>query len=329
VEYHPIGRHGAAGSRRRSVAAAIVLGGALLAAPLPAGAAELAGAELNVDSSPSAYDCPDAATLAQLAIALGSPPATPGEALRLGVHFQRGAEGYVAVIEASGRKQGTRELQNSSTTCAPLAQAVSVVLAVLTDLIPPSDDVPALIPPPRPAPAAPPPERPLLTFAAGPDFGIVYGLVGRAATATTAVKVRVRYEAAELELGALWSTPHYESVPPGIVSLSLLAETALGCLWLGGDSRVTVGGCVGLGLGSMLGAGSGYDHNGNASAVWAAGLAEAATELRLRPHWACRFAVSIAVPFTEDTFAVAPAEQGLRTSPAAIFAHFGPVYRFW
>lgn len=330
MDYHQIGRRGPRGGQTRLAAA---LGGALLLAALPADATELAGATLSVDRSPSAYDCPDAPTLAQMSVALGSPPATSGLPLRLIVHFQRGPEGYVALLEAAGRKRGTRELQSSATTCASLAEAVSVVLAVLTDLIPPPDNVPALapaaepVPAPEPFPEPPPP--PPLTVAVGPDFGIAYGLVGKAATGTATAAVRVRYRSAELELGALWSTPHFETVAPGIVSLSLFAGTALGCWWFGGDRSATIGACAGLGLGSLHGGGHGYDRDGEAATLWLAGLGGLAAELRLRPHWACRFALSAILPFGEDTFAVAPNGQGIHTSPVAILARFGPEYRFW
>jgi hypothetical protein len=332
VDYHQIGRRGAGRSGQTRLGAA-ALGGALLITALPAGATELAGAPLSVDRSPSAYDCPDAPTLAQMSVALGSPPAPPSAPLRLGVHFQRGPEGYVALIEAAGRKQGTRELQSSATTCASLAESVSVVLAVLTDLIPPPDNVPALSPAAaraiEPAPAPEPSPPPPLTLAVGPDFGIAYGLVGKAATATATAALRVRYRTAELELGALWSTPHFETVAPGIVSLSLLAGTALGCWWFAGDRTRTVGACAGLGVGSLHGGGHGYDHDGEAATLWLAALGGLVAELRIRPHWACRFALSAVLPLGEDTFAVAPNGQGIGTSPAAIWARFGPEYRFW
>lgn len=305
------------------------LGVAWFLAPTPATATSLAGAELHVDRTPSAYDCPDAAALAEASAAHGTVPTTPAEPLRLEVHFRRGADGYVALIEATGRKRGTRELESPATTCGALAETVSVVLAILTDLIPPSPDSPVLVPAPAPAPPQRPPAPHDPSFAVGPDFGVAYGLVGNVATATVALSARARYDAAELELSAWGSGADFEPIAPGYVSLRLYAGTAQGCWWIGREQRATLGGCAGIGVGSLHGAGRGYDHDGDSSALWAAALAGVAAELRIRPHWACRFALSVVVPFGSDMFAVAPGVQGISTPPLAISAHFGPEYRFW
>lgn len=329
MDYHQIRTQHPAGSPRRTALCSLAVGIALFSLASRARATDLAGAELGVARSAAAYDCPDAPALAQSSAALGSAPAPPGSPLRLEVHFDRRLDGYAARIEASGRKRGTRELFNPSTTCGPLAEAVSVVLAILTDLIPQPPDAPALLPAVVPAPAPPPVPRPAIALAAGPEFGVAYGLVGRAATATAAAAVRARYRSAELELGALWSTPHFESVEPGVVSTSLLAGTALGCLWLGAEARTTLGACAGLGIGSLHGSGHGYDHDGEASTVWVAAFGGIAAQVRLRPRWACRLALSAVVPLQSDTFAVAPDGQGIRSAPLAIFLRFGPEYRFW
>jgi hypothetical protein len=313
----------------RALCMALALGSALVLRSAGANAAELAGAELIVERSASAGDCPDAAGLAKSTLALGAPPSTRAAPLRLTVRFDHRANGYVALIEASGSKQGTRELHHPAATCRPLADATSVVLAVLTDLIPAPQ--PEAQPEPEPAPPPPPPPAPSppLTLAAGVESGLAYGLPGASLNATAAVVLRARYQAAELELGGVWVLPHYEPVGPGLLQTSLLAGTAAGCWWFGGENRINWGGCAGAALGVLRGSGHGFDLDDSATNAWFSALFGLAAQVPIRSRWSLRLAASGVVPFGSHAFLVEPLEEGFHSAPGAFWLHFGPQFRFW
>jgi hypothetical protein len=329
-DHHQIGVRGTGHPRERALRFAAALGAALLFASVDVGATEVAGAELLVERDAAASDCPDAIALAKATLALGSPPAARGEPLQLIVRFERGLDGYTAVIEATGRKQGTRELHHPAASCRPLADAASVVLAVLSDLIPAPAPEPEAQPQPAPVPPPPPPPpAPRPTAAIGLESGLAYGLVGSAVTGTASVVLRARYQAAELELGALFGLPHYQPVGPGVLETSLVAGTALGCWWFGGENRLALGGCAGPALGSLQGSGHGYDHDDSARPLWFAAVFGLAARVPIRSRWTCRLALSAVVPFNSHTFLVDPLQDGFHSTPAAVWLRFGPEYRFW
>jgi hypothetical protein len=305
------------------------LGLALLLVPGRALGADLAGAELAVEESPTATDCPTAETLATRVLALGSPPEERRAPLTLVVRFDRDLEGYVARIEATGRKQGTRELRTNGGTCRSLAEAAAVVLAVLSDLTPPHPpssppEAPAPVPATTPAPPAPAP-----TLALGLESGLAYGLSGNAATGTAALALRGRYRALALELGGFWSTPHFQSFAPGILEIGLLGGTALGCVWFGSGSHPELGGCAGAGLGSLSGSGHGYDHDDSAAILWLAGFGGVAARLPFNSRWAAALSLFAVLPFRSSSFLVGPVGDGFHSAPAAVLFRFGPEYRFW
>jgi len=127
------------------------------------------------------------------------------------------------------------------------------------------------------------------------ESGLAYGLLGSAVTGTASVALRARYQAAELDLGALFGLPHYQPIGPGVLETSLVAGTALGCWWLGGENRLALGGCAGPALGSLQGSGHGYDHDGSARPLWFAAVFGLAARVPIRPRWTCRTRVSEAV----------------------------------
>jgi hypothetical protein len=315
----------------RALCVSLGLGAALVLRSADAKAAELAGAELIVERSVISEDCPDAAALAKSTLALGAPPSKRAAPLRLTVRFDRRADGYVAVIEATGSKQGTRELHHPAATCRPLADATSVVLAVLSDLIPPPQPQPS--PPPQPQPSPPPPPQPEppppLTLAAGVESGLAYGLLGASLSATAAVALRARYHAAELELGGVWGLPKYELVGPGLLQTNLLAGTAVGCWWFGAKNRINWGGCAGSALGLLRGSGHGFDHDDSATIAWFAAVFGLAAQVPIRSRWSLRLAASGVVPFGSHAFLVSGLESGFRSAPAAFWLRFGPQFRFW
>jgi hypothetical protein len=304
-----------------------VLALALIFSPLRARAAEFAGVALTAERTAAAEDCPSADTLAMATLALGSAPEVPSGSLELVVRFDHDVEGYVARIEARGRKQGTRELRTTAPSCRSLADAVVVVLAVLSDLTPRRAAVAA---PPSAAPL-PPQNRPKreASLALGAESGIAYGLLGSAASGTVSVALRGRYRAFGVELGGLWGLPHFESLAPGVLQVGLLGGTALGCAWLGENTRPEFGVCAGVGIGVLSGSGHGYDNDGAATLTWLTALGGLAVRLPFNQRWAVGASLFALVPLRSQSFVVAPLGAGFSSAPAAVLLRFGPEYRFW
>jgi hypothetical protein len=125
-----------------------------------------------------ADDCPDAQELAStIALGLGSAPAGTASARGTPAHFQvmfsRGTD-YVAIVrnDAIGAE---RTIVSPGATCAALAQAVAVSVAVLLDVAdaaktdaPPTSPPKPATPRPSPAPAEAPPSPPA-DLAGAPD----------------------------------------------------------------------------------------------------------------------------------------------------------------
>src|SRR3982751_52777 len=119
----------------------------------PAAWASRGTAELSVARGPGAEDCPDTAALRArveqiTGTRLGRVTATE-PALAVAVSFSREGDRYRAAIRTQGPKEGERVLEDEGPTCAALAEAVGVTLALLLDRVPR-----------RALPAAPPPRAP-------------------------------------------------------------------------------------------------------------------------------------------------------------------------
>jgi hypothetical protein len=153
--------------RSRTVLGRLHLAGALAIGALGAGReASAAGLPtVAVHRTEDSADCPDADALAAaVAQQMRRPaldPATEGAGRRPGLDVQiyRSEAGYTAVIQAAGK---TRQLSDRGPTCAGLAAALAVSIAVMLDTepLPPEPEPPPAPPPPASLPAPPPPELP-------------------------------------------------------------------------------------------------------------------------------------------------------------------------
>jgi hypothetical protein len=112
----------------------------VLVLPGPASAQEARATPLVVERSPGAGDCPDAGALAAIEERVAGrrglePSADPGAPGHVEVHFTKGSAGYSGIIRPPGEVHRVRTLSDPSPTCAPLAQAISLALALLVDEI--------------------------------------------------------------------------------------------------------------------------------------------------------------------------------------------------
>jgi hypothetical protein len=319
----------------------------------PAQAAEFAGGTLTVARDTESADCPDEAALAISTLSLGTPPAERTEGVAVSVVFQRDAFGYGAIITTTGSQAGVRELRKPGPSCAALAEAVSVVLAVLFDLAPleqPPKVLPIASPPPEaaPSPVLPPPrapERPPSrpeparprTFGRSVGVGVQgagsYGLLGAAPVLAVAGAVRVSSGRWELGAGALGAPKRAVEYIGRVVYVSVVAGRLVGCGWLfSSRSRPDVGFCAGMLLGRMRARGDGFDDDAPvARATWFAAEAAAAGRLPLTANLAVRLGISLVVPSRSQRYTVTMAgtpRTAFRSSPAAGLFEAGPELRF-
>lgn len=310
-----------------------------------ASASELAGGTLVVHRTAEAADCPDEAALAASTLALGTlPPAAPTP-LNLEVTFRREQAGYSAEVQASGRTEGVREVTKEGATCAPLAEAVSVVLSVLLDLSP-RDTTPAPAPPPLAAPpkapgesanqraeprataSAPEPTEPL-GFAAGIQGGVAYRLVGDGVAPTVSALLRSRLERWELYAGALWAPSGSADYLEHTIQMSLLSAKLGGCAWLRRSRhRADAALCASFLAGSLRAQGKGFPSDVPASDAWFAFGAGLDGRLPVARKWALRLEISLIVPTRRQTYTVAFTEGGFETSPVSGLLELGPELTF-
>jgi hypothetical protein len=309
-------------------------------------ASELAGGTLSVHRSAEAADCPDETALIASTLELGTQPVAAPAPLRLEVSFRREPAGYAAEVRASGRTEGVREVTKEGATCAPLAEAVSVVLAVLLDLTP-REATPAPAPPP-PAPREPTPTPPRanpsaqpsarektaepgepLGFGVGLQGGAAYRLVGDGLAPTVSALVRSRLDRWELFAGALWAPHGSADYLEHTIEMSLVSAKLGGCAWLR-RSRATADAalCASFLLGNLRAQGKGFPSDVPANDAWFAVGAGLAGRLPLARKLALRLEISAIIPTRGQTYTVAFAEGAFETSPVSGLVELGPELTF-
>lgn len=309
----------------------------------PTQALPLVGGELRVRRTEAAFDCPDEQALGASTMALGAraTEASSGP-LEVDVMLDRDELGYVARIEATGRKSGEREIRSASARCDSLADATSVALAILFDLLPeepPPPQPPASAPAPEPvrqateparARTAPafdrpqPPRSPVLLL--GAQGGLAVGLLGHAMTGHVGASLRVRVNRwLQISLGA-FGTPGRE-LPhgPGTVSVSLVAGRGEATVTVADNDRIQLALGVGVSSGAIVGSGAGYDHDYTASQPWVAPGILATGRWRLSPRWALTLATTLLAPYRTQTFSVAEVSgTAFEGAPTAVLLELGP-----
>lgn len=309
----------------------------------PAEALPLVGGELRVRRTAAASDCPDELALGASTMALGtqatkasSPP------VDVDVVLDRDETGYIARIHATGGKSGEREIRSASDDCGALADATSIALAILFDLLPEEPSVaesPTSFPTRQPSglasePAADlggsalqPPQRarpPIVWL--GAHGGLASGLLGHTVTEHLGAGLRVRLtRRLELGLGALWAPGRELAHGPGTVSVFLAAGRGDVTLSLADSDRIRLGVRVAISSGAIVGSGAGYDHDYSTAALWLAPGVGAAGRWRLSRLWALTLATTLLAPYRTQTFSVAEVPgTAFRGAPAAILVELGP-----
>jgi hypothetical protein len=276
--------------------------------------------ELLLTRESGAEGCPDRHELARKVLSLGvRQPVPPPEPVQVDVTFWREGSGYAAIIRASGGKQGLRELSKPSESCAELGDDVSVVVAVLFDIVP---ETPPAGPPATPiarlreqplgvderasqrsARPASPVSKDRFTMALGAQAGVGYGFVGAVASSAFGAALRPRFGRWEASVGILGVPVNEISYEAEVIEVSLLSGRVGGCVWLN-DMQNPLGwaACLGLLVGAIQGHGRGFDVDLPASDLWFAGEAQLNGRLRIDP-WGIRWGLSLLVP-RPHTFSV-------------------------
>lgn len=340
----------------RKCAALLALSFTLAGGSSVARAADFAGGTLTVTRDADTVDCPDDAALGQATLSLGTPPVERADGVAVSVVFQRDAFGYGALVTTTGTHGGVREIRKPGPTCAPLAEAVSVVLAVIFDLAPPGGtaaaEVPpapapasppapapgpppksAKVPPPRPPPAPPRARKWAFSLGFGAHGAVGYGLLGAAATAAAAGAVRPSLGRWELGAGVLGAPNRAVDYFDGAVYVSLVAGRLVGCGWLFPSSaRPDLALCAGILVGRIRARGEGFDDDAPVvTDPWVAAEAGVAARFPVTPNIALRLGISLVVPSRRQRYTVAGVAGGgtaFSSSPAAGLLEGGPELRF-
>ena len=283
--------------------------------PAAAGAVPVS-AELSVERSSGAEDCPDRAALATMIIRIlngadGSGLAGPGGDVRAEVQFARAPLGYQATLRLEGARVGERTLTDTGATCTALGRAVGITLALLLDPAqadPPGDARPVAVavssPPPVLAPTAPAPAGVTAGFLAVTG-GSALGLVGPP-SAAGGLELDLRFgRRFWLQVAGQYVTGRSSPFDTGSVEVALVAARLRLCGVLNRAlARVLVAACL-AGLGGQLrGEGSGFPSSNAAEMAWfgAGGGVQASSVLGGR--WLLGAGADLLAPLGSYTFSV-------------------------
>jgi hypothetical protein len=231
---------------------------------------------------------------------------TPAHTYR--VTFEKAGSEYRAEI-VDDTAPRSRRLKDKGPSCAPIAQAVAVVLATMwgsegdaPEPPPPLTPTPTPAFPPElpPAPPSSPPRSVRWTLGAGPALAV--GVVRAAAPAVLA-EAAVARAPWSLGLSALWIPDQTLPLGPGAIDVQLLAAGARGCVFAGSEGHFGVCGRL---MGGMLWAtATGFDIDGRGTRPWLAGGAESFVDGPLGVSWLrYRCAAGVLVPLHAEAFSV-------------------------
>jgi hypothetical protein len=329
-------------------------------APRIALAETLPFGEIVVQRSEEALGCPTEAELVARTLSLGVPrPGAPQEPLKIEVSFERGENDYIAHIRASGRKTGDRELRERGADCAPLLDAVAVVLTVLLDLLPQA--APDAAAPTSPAAKAPPPEPPppakksepprqrssapanvqarSMAESSGPSIGGGVRLAGGAGYGLLATVVSpwfsgggfVTFLGLETSLEGFWVPMRTIDYQGGFVDVELFGGLVELCYGddIAADPALRAGACATFGAGALSGEGRDFDNEGSSTDVWLGAGVSIDGRLSLSRELGVRLELqSLFFPVTQ-TFTVDGLGQAFRSSDASVILSVGPELTIW
>jgi hypothetical protein len=229
---------------------------------------------LVVERGVGAEACPDSEALAiRIEVIRGRSARDLAGSYR--VSFVRKEEGFAAVISTGPTGANVRTLENSGPTCAELAKATALTLALLFDsdvaVKKRTEPVPSIAPPPPPPPPPPVPERPRFRRDATLSLGAM-GLAGvlRPASPAATAEAGVAGSRWRMSLGALWAVPQTLELGPGQVNERLVSGSVRTCFapYVNGALRFDV--CSGAFVGLVTGEAQGFTRDERHTRPWVA-----------------------------------------------------------
>lgn len=314
-------------------AAVLAVSRAALAAPL--------SAEIAVERSPGAVDCPDEGELATmidriLTGADGRGVVGPAGAIRAQVQFAHTPLGYQVVLRFHGTKEGERTLTDTGPTCTALGRAVSITMALVLDprqASPPEDPRSAAMaispPPPVIAPAVPPSETVTSGFLSI-SGGAALGLVG-AASAASGLEFDLRlWRRLWLQAAGRYVAARSLSFDTGSVGVALVAARLRLCWALNGaDAPVQVAPCLAGEAGQLRGEGRGYPSSNAAEMAWLGAGGGAVVSAVLRNRWLVGAGADLIAPLHHYTFSVENRGIAYRSSAVSAMLQLSIGIKVW
>lgn len=299
---------------------------------------------LMVQRAPEALDCPDSASLSAMIARLTPRAPRPVEATelegdRFELRFSRDKGRYRVTVRSAGAHAGVRTIEDGGATCASLAEATALAIAVIIDpegvKLTDTTPEPPPPPPPEPVPVAPlsptesKPESPAsapgaqrwsLALAAG--GGGAAGVV-RALAPLIFLAIELRpLESLSFEAGAIFIPTQSLALEPGSIDVWLLAGSLDGCVWPYAR-QLRIGACVGARGGAIHGEGRGYPLRSGASRPWLAASAMGAMSGPLVGplRWSLR--LGAVVPAHRESFGVDGAGVAYEAAGVGAIGTFG------
>lgn len=259
---------------RGSLGCLLVLG---VAGTLTSTLRAAANEAIQVERATGAESCPDATRLVEQVAAIRNHADLPGSGGYV-VSFVHTGELYRATIRTGPNGDSQRVLEDSGATCAALAQATAVTLALLfdsrADAAPEPEPEPAQ---PTPAAVKPRASNPVLLESPRNATRIdgmlslgVSGVLGvlRPVAPGFSGEFGLRATRVRAGLGILWVPTQTLELDPGHVDESLLAGTARACLALLPAAGFDVSLCTGLLVGVVEAKSAGFTQNARRLRSW-------------------------------------------------------------
>jgi hypothetical protein len=271
----------------------------LAALPGSARADAAQGVSFDLSRGPGAERCPDHEALAtqverRLAQSSESPHAPVVDQVQITI--KRAQDAYVATISSLGPGGGTRRLVDDSQDCAGLAEALSLMLAMIADGRPLSEASPPEVAPP------PSPPRPW-ELGAG-----VLGASKILGAPTLGYGLDVLWHPwPHLAVGlmGIWMPSHSIERSPGVSKVSVeagLAEVCWAILPFG--DRIVPGLCGEFGAGVLQGTAENYVDAKSTLRPWLMAGGSASGQLRISQRLALTVHVGGLVPLRDEQFTV-------------------------
>ncbi|MES1172879.1 MAG: hypothetical protein ABUL62_01030 [Myxococcales bacterium] len=250
---------------------------------VPCAAQDAPRASLVVTRGDGAQDCPDAAQLAEqvravagrnvVSVGLGQPTET-----WIQVTIARSFGSYTAQISTLGARHGTRSLEDLGPSCASLADAIAVTIAIFLDPYANGPLPELLFVPPQSRPEPPAPARvatPPAVRARFPQLllagsgGVAFNLLEHSeplVNASLGTQLSSRWS---LALGGAFVFPDTKATNGGEIELGLSYAYLAACARAWGDPEsARIDWCAAPLLGSFAGSGKGYRETHAERSAW-------------------------------------------------------------